>query len=493
MHDAPRSRFSRVTPAHLERLRALVGAEHVFADREAMEIYSHDETEDLQFWPEVVVRPANVAEVAAVLKLCHDDRLPVTPRGAGTGLSGGALAVHGGVMLSIGRLNRILEIDEENLMATVEPGVITQVLQETVEKRGLYYPPDPSSRGSCFIGGNVAHNAGGPRALKYGVTKDFVYGLEAVLPTGEIIRTGGKLYKNVTGYNLTQLITGSEGTLAVVTKIILKLVPLPRFKRTLLAPFPDVRSAVRSVVRILHEKITPAAVEFMEQDAVRAAERKRGLTFPCSEHPALLLIEVDGMEEAVLDEQAGRIAEVCMAEGAPDLFPAETPDKQKFLWDMRRSIGEAVKSISTYKEEDTVVPRSRLPELMEAIQAVESKWGIDAICYGHAGDGNIHVNILKRDMSDERWNRVLPDAIRDLFTRVVALGGSISGEHGVGYVQKEYLPIALGPVERGLMRRIKAEFDPHGILNPGKLFPEAPADAAPTNPAAPTGAPRASD
>ncbi len=470
------SRFARVTPEHVRRLREACGDAHVLVDRADTEVYSHDETEDLQFWPEAVVRPGNAAEVSAILRLCHAEHLPVTPRGAGTGLSGGALPIHGGVVLSLARLDRILEIDEENLMAVVEPGVITQVLQETVEKRGLYYPPDPSSRGSCFLGGNVAHNAGGPRALKYGVTKDFVYGLEAVLPTGECIRTGGKLYKNVAGYNLTQLITGSEGTLAVVTQIILKLVPLPRHKRTLLAPFPDVRSAARSVVRILHEKITPAAVEFMEQAAVQAAERKKGMKFPCGEAPALLLIEVDGMEAQVLDEQAGRIAEACMAEGAPDIFPADTPEKQKFLWDMRRCIGEAVKSLSTYKEEDTVVPRARLPELMDAIKEVRERWGIDAICYGHAGDGNIHVNILKRDMSDTQWNEVLPHAIRDLFTRVVALGGTITGEHGVGYVQRDYLPIAQGPVERRLMRQLKAAFDPHGILNPGKIFPEEPAD-----------------
>lgn len=471
-HPSAAPAFAPVTDEHLRHLRDIVGPAHVLVSQDDREPYSHDYTEDLRFWPEVVVRPAAVDEVARVLRYCHEHHLPVTPRGAGTGLSGGALAVHGGVVLAAGRLNRILEIDEENLMVTVEPGVITQVLQETVEKRGLYYAPDPASRGSCYIGGNISHNSGGPRALKYGVTKDWVYGLEAVLPTGEILHTGGKLYKNVTGYNLTQLIVGSEGTLAFVTKIILKLIPLPRFKRTLLAPFPTVRCAARSVVRILEQKITPAACEFMEQAAVQAAEQKRGTKFPFSEYPALLLIEVDGMEEGVLDNQVLRIAECCIGEGAPDVFPAETPEKQKMLWDMRRSIGEAVKSISTYKEEDTVVPRSRLPELMDAIREVRQQYGIDAICYGHAGDGNIHVNILKRGMTDAQWQEQLPLAIHDLFTRVVALGGTISGEHGVGYVQRPYLHLAIGTAELALMRSLKQAFDPRGILNPSKIFPE---------------------
>ncbi len=463
--------FQRVTPSILDALRAIAGADHVLADREAMEKYSHDETEDLVCWPEVVVRPRTAEEVSRVLALATRERVPVTPRGAGTGLSGGALAVHGGIVLSVERMDSILEIDRENLFAVVEPGVITQRFQEEVEKVGLFYAPDPASRGSCLLGGNVAHGSGGPRAVKYGVTKDWVYGLEAVLPTGEVIHTGGKLLKNVTGYNLTQLLVGSEGTLAVVTKITVKLIPLAAHRRTLLVPFASVVDAARAVSRIFHAGIVPCAIEFLESAAMKAAEKQKGISFPNSDAPAQLLIEVDGPSPEQLDREVEAIGEVCSAEGATDVQLADTPGKQRQIWDLRRCIGEAVKSLSTYKEEDTVVPRARLPELVEAIREVMSRHGLTAISYGHAGDGNLHVNVLKMDLPDERWEKDLPVAITELFRRVVALGGTISGEHGVGLVQREYLPIAIGPVEIALMRKVKAIFDPAGILNPGKIFP----------------------
>jgi len=458
-----------LSPDVLARLRDAVGADHVLTS--GIEPYAHDETEDFEFPPDAVVRPGSTAEVAAVLRIASERRIPVTPQAARTSLSGGALCVHGGIALSMERMARIKDIDEGNLFCVVEPGVITQTLQEEVEKRGLFYGPDPASRGSCTIGGNIAHNAGGPRALKYGVTKDWVTGLEAVIPSGEILRTGGKLMKNVAGYNLTQLLVGSEGTLAVVTEATLKLLPKPAFARTLLAPFGDVVSAARAVTEIFKARIVPCACEYMERAAVEAAERRKGVKLPVSGE-AVLLIEVDGNDESQLDRDAERIAEICMAAGAPDVFPADDPEKRKFVWDLRRSIGEAVKAISAYKEEDTVVPRMRLPELVQAVREVTKKHGLTAISYGHVGDGNLHVNILRGDLGEEAWRRGIEPAVRELFERTVAMGGQITGEHGVGYVQKNYMPIAFPKHHIELLRSVKTVFDPLGILNPGKIFPD---------------------
>lgn len=464
--------YGKISEKILQELKAAAGEENLLTSPESLDSCSRDETEDLKFLPEVVVRVINTEQLSRVLKLCTRYIIPVTPRGGGTGLSGGALPVFGGVVLSTEKLNRILEIDMENLVAVVEPGVITEVLQNEVEKMGLFYPPDPASRGSCFIGGNVAENAGGPRALKYGVTKDYVLGLEAVLPNGDIIRTGGKLFKDVTGYNLTGLFVGSEGTLGVVTKIILKLLPLPKYKWTLLVPFKTIRAAATAVTKIFHNKIIPCACEFMESSAYQAAEKKLDRRFVPEDAQAALLIEVDGSEQDMVEREAQKVSEVCLECGALDVLLAETPEKQKDLWQMRRAVGEAVKSISIYKEEDTVVPRARIPELMEVIHAMQKKYGITAICYGHAGDGNIHVNIIKENMPDEKWDTVLPEAISELFTEVVKLGGTLSGEHGIGYTQKNYMPIAFSPEELSLMRRIKDTFDPDHILNPGKILPD---------------------
>jgi glycolate oxidase len=465
-------KFNKVTPEIIECLKEIVGGQNLFVEKHDIEPYSHDETEDFVFFPEVVVRPLSTPEVSEIIRLCHDNFIPVTTRGGGTGLSGGALPVHGGVVLSTERMNKIVEIDRENFMATVQPGVITYHLHQAVEAEGLFYPVDPASKESCTIGGNVAECAGGPRAVKYGVTRDYVYGLTCVLPDGRIFKTGGKLLKNVTGYNLTQLIVGSEGTLCVVTEIILKLLPLPLYKRTMLAPFDSLTEAARALTAIFNAKIIPRAAEFIEQKAIRAAEEKLGKPFPHSDRAALLLFEIDGDRADVLDEQAEKIGEICVEHGAADVFVADNPERQAELWQMRRNIGEAVKSIAIYKEEDTVVPRSKLPELVAKISAISQKHGILTISYGHAGDGNIHVNIIKKDISDDDWNNKVPHVIEELFREVVILGGSISGEHGIGWVQKNYLPLALSPVEIELMRKLKAVFDPQGILNPGKLLPD---------------------
>ncbi|HEX5132599.1 MAG TPA: FAD-linked oxidase C-terminal domain-containing protein [Candidatus Krumholzibacteria bacterium] len=464
--------YKRVTPAVIAELSAALGAANVHTDADAIERASSDETEDLVFAPEVVVTPDSTVGVSQVMRIASAHRIPVTPRGAGTGLSGGALPVHGGIALSTMRLNRILEIDRANLMAVVEPGVITQVFQEAVEAEGLFYPPDPASRGSCFLGGNLAECSGGPRAVKYGVTRDWVTGIEAVLPNGDVIHHGGKLLKNVTGYNLTQLIIGSEGTLAVITRIYFRLLPLPKHRTMLLVPFDDLASCARAVPAIMHAGVVPSVLEFLEREAVQITEEHLGRSFPRNDAAAHLLIELDGNDEGVIARDAERVAEIVLAAGASDVLAAESDSRMNDLWTMRRAVGAAVKSVSVYKEEDTVVPRSQLVPLLLGVKEIAGRHGIRTVCYGHAGDGNLHVNILKMDMPDDRWRLLLEPAIEEIFELTVRLGGMISGEHGIGWVQKRYMPIAMSGEELALMRAIKHAFDPHGILNPGKIFPD---------------------
>ena len=435
--------------------------------------YASDETEDLFFMPDLVCTPTSTAEVSAILKIAHRFGVPVTPRGAGTGLSGGALPVCGGIVLSLEKMNRILELDTQNLVAVVQPGVVTETFQTEVEKLGLFYPPDPASRGSCMLGGNVAECSGGPRAVKYGVTKDYILGVEAVLPSGQIVRHGGKLLKNVTGYNLTQLLVGSEGTLAIVTEITIRLIPLPSHRQTLLIPYDTMDGAARTVSAIFKAGVVPSACEFMEKDAVQAAEAHLGVKLPYGQAEALLLVEVDGHRADVLEEQRDRICEIALEFGARDVILADTSEKQKEVWRIRRATGEAVKKLSVYKEEDTVVPRYRLPDLVRGVKEIAARHQLTTICYGHAGDGNLHVNILKMAMSDHDWNHRLPDAIVEIFKLTVSLGGTLSGEHGIGYSQKRYMPLAFSPDELALMKRVKDAFDPTGILNPGKVFPDA--------------------
>jgi glycolate oxidase len=464
--------YNRITDRIIAEIATTIGEGNVLSDDESRSLYSKDETEDLSFVPEVIVKPSTAQHVAAILKLANAYRIPVTPRGAGTGLSGGALPVFGGIVLSMEKFKRIIEIDEKNCQAVVEPGVITQIFQEECEKVGLYYPPDPSSRGSSFLGGNLAECAGGPRAVKYGVTKDYVLGLEAVLPTGEIINVGGRVLKNVSGYNLTQLIVGSEGTLAVITKIIFRLIPLPKLRKVVLVQFSTLEDAAAAVASIFSNGITPSACEFMEKAAVKVAEERQAKKFPNSDAEAQLLIEVDGNYEEALHSEIEKIAEVVSQHNAIDVLLAEDRQKVEDVWALRRGMGEAVKSVSTYKEEDTVIPRANLPQLIKGVKEICEQYNITSICYGHAGDGNVHVNILKDKLTDEEWNTHVDDAVRKIFKLTVSLGGTISGEHGIGYSQKSYLPIALSPAALNLMKEIKRTFDPQGILNPGKIFLE---------------------
>lgn len=463
-----------ITPDIFQSLCNIVGPSLVFQDAETLDRYAHDETEDLMFPPSVVVKPATADEIAQIMKLANSLKIPVTPIGGRTGLSGGALCVKGGIGLSMERFDKILSIDTQNLQVTTEPGVITQVLREAVAGHGLFYPPDPSSQGSCFIGGNVAENSGGARAVKYGVTKDYVLNLEVVLPTGDIIWTGANTLKNSTGYNLTQLMTGSEGTLGIITKIVLKLWPAPAHDVLMLVPFYKAEQACEAVAKIFHAGIVPSALEFMERDAIDWTLRYvDGVNLAIGDGIAAhLLIEVDGNYPEVLMLEAEKIADVVSQFEIDEILFADTADQKNALWKLRRAVGEAVKSNSIYKEEDTVVPRYELPRLLAGIKSIGQKYGFHSVCYGHAGDGNLHVNIVKGEMSDQAWNEEVPKGIREIFELTVSLGGTLSGEHGIGWVQKEFMPIAFSEPELTLMRGIKQLFDPHAILNPGKIFPE---------------------
>lgn len=447
-------------------------SEIIFLDKESIQKYSRDETEDLSFLPEIVLKPVSVEEVSQILAYCNQHKIPVTPSGARTGLSGGALPINGGVALSTEKLNRILEIDEKNLQAAVEPGVINQVFQETVKEKGLFYPPDPSSWGSSFLGGNVATNAGGPKAVKYGVTKDYILNLQVVLPSGEVIWTGANVLKNSTGYNLTQLFVGSEGTLGVVTKIVVKLIPFPKLNKLMLVPFFDAQKACEAVSAVFREGITPSGLEFMERDAIDWTLRfVDDVNIHIKEEiEAHLLVEVDGNDEQVLFQDCEKIMEVMEAHHCDEILFAETEAQKESLWKLRRRVAEAVKSNSVYKEEDTVVPRYEMPKLLKGVKEIGTKYGFQSVCYGHVGDGNLHVNIIKGDLDDNTWNNILPKGIREIFQLCKSLGGTISGEHGIGLVQKDYLDIVFSETEYNLQKSIKAIFDPNGIMNPGKIW-----------------------
>lgn len=464
--------FKKITTEDIDYFIQILGAEKVLADDENRSRCAADHTEDFHFKPELVLQAESAEEISALLSYCNEQNIPVTPRGAGTGLSGGALPLFGGVSLDMRRMNKIIHLDTENFQVTVEPGMITEVLQNAVKEKGLFYPPDPASKGSCFIGGNIAENSGGPRAVKYGVVKDYVLNLEVVMPNGDIMWTGANVLKNATGYNLTQLIVGSEGTLCVVTKIVLRLIPAVKNDLLLLVPFRNASEACKAVNAICMAGISPSALEFMERDALECAihyYQSSALTLP-DDIQAHLLIEMDGNYPEQLYKEAEQIAEIVAQYDIDEILFADTAEQKQSLWKLRRIVGEAVKGNSIYKEEDTVVPRAQLPQLLECVKLIGKKYGFKSVCYGHAGDGNLHVNIVKGDMSDDDWNNTLPIGIREIFTEVVKLGGTISGEHGIGLVQKDYLDIAFSQQQLALMKSIKYLFDPKGILNPGKIF-----------------------
>ena len=464
--------YNKVTSITFLLFEKIVGKENISSDKEQLEKYGQDETEDLFFFAEVILKPSSVKEISQIAKICNEHIIPLTVRGAGTGLSGGALPIKGGVLLSMEKFNKIIKIDERNLQATVEPGVINYEFQEAVKQVGLFYPPDPASWGSCSLGGNIAHSSGGPKAVKYGTTRDYVLNLEIVLPNGEIIWTGANTLKYSTGYNLTHLMVGSEGTLCIVTKIVFKLITLPKHDLLMLVPFNSAELACKAVAEVFKAGINPSAMEFMEKDAIDWSIKYSGeLSFKVKpEWQALLIIEVDGNNLDILMSDCEIISAVMQQNQCDEILFADSAEQKNAIWKIRRKVGEAVKSNSVYKEEDTVVPRAELPILLKGVKAIGKKYGFNSVCYGHAGDGNLHVNIIKGALSDQAWNIDLPNAISEIFVLCKSLGGTISGEHGIGLVQKNYLPIVFSPYHLQLMKDIKKVFDPNYILNPGKIF-----------------------
>jgi glycolate oxidase len=473
MTTTEKAKYHSVTQEIIAQLQKIVGPEQVLVDQERLEPYCQDKVSGLKAIPEVVVKAETPEQISAIFGLAQRECIPVTPRGAGYGLSGGAVPIHGGIVLSAEKMNRILEIDKKNLMVTVEPGVITGDIHRAVEAEGLFYPPDPASLDSCSIGGNISEDAGGPRAVKYGVTRSYVCGLEAVLPSGEIINCGGKLVKNVTGYNLIQLLIGSEGTLAVVTKIILRLIPMPKVQIDLLVPFDDFQAAADTVSDIVAHHIIPTTIEFMEQDSLKAVERLLKKQFPFNDAAAQLLIQLDGNRQDAVDADAELIGGLCLNHGARDVLVAKDRPTRQRLWEARRMIIEALNHESPVNHmEDVVVPRSRIPVLLQGIKKISAENFLRIISFGHAGDGNVHVNILKDGLSDLEWEALIPTVAEKIYRLTLSLGGTITGEHGIGCTRKRYLPLALDASQVALMRSIKVVFDPNYILNPGKIFPD---------------------
>jgi glycolate oxidase len=456
--------------AIVKEIRDIVGKENVADDRETLICYAFDAT-NIHHLPDLVVFPRTPQQISAILKLANEHRFPVVPRGAGTGFTGGTIPVEGGVVLVLTKMNKILKIDQENLLAIVEPGVVTYDLQQEVEKVGLFYPPDPASLKSSTLGGNVAECAGGPRAVKYGVTKDYVLGLEAVLPTGEIISAGVQTVKSVVGYDLTKLLVGSEGTLGVITKIILRLIPLPKAKRTMLVIFPTIESAATSVSQVISSRIIPTTLEFMDNATIRCVEDYLHMGLPV-DAGALLIIEVDGAPEA-LNGEVEEIRKICETNRAMEIKVAKDKEEAEDLWKARRAVSSAVVKLNPTKiNEDVTVPRSKVADILRRAEAISKKYDLLIVNFGHAGDGNIHVNVL----IDKRKPGELEKAhaaVKEIFQAAIDLGGTLSGEHGIGITKAPYLPLELGDMGIEVMKRIKKAFDPNNILNPGKIFPDA--------------------
>lgn len=467
-------KYGKVTREVAQALAAICGAAGVALDPEKMEAYSHDETsaEEYGHMPEVVVLPRTTEEVAAIVKLANERRIPITPRGAGSGLSGGAIPQLGGIVLSVEKMNRLIEIDEANMVAVVEAGMVTNDLAKTVQERGLYYAGYPMSLQTCFIGGNIAENAGGGKAVKYGVTGRYILGLELVTPRGDIVQLGGKLVKDVSGYDLKQLVVGSEGTLGIVTRAIVKLVGNPAAKSDLLALFATPYDAIRVVPKIMTAGIVPASMEFMDRLSVVTSCEYLNESLPYRDSGAMLLIEADGSDPSQVERDLVAIGDLCEASGAAEVFVAEDRNNIERIWNVRRNIAEAFKVYSPVQSlEDIVVPIAAIPDIIPALDLLGAKYGMKIPCYGHAGDGNLHATLVKDPAMDmETWHRSEAACLRELYAVTKSLGGRISGEHGIGLKRKGYLRELADPVELDLMRAIKNAWDPAGIMNPGKIF-----------------------
>jgi glycolate oxidase len=460
--------FTRLTEEHIADLKRLIEPDRVFWRDEINPDYSHDELSLEHHFPEAVVEPLNTKEVQDVLAYCYAKGLPVTPRGSGTGLCGGAVALYGGVLLVTSRMNRIIEIDSRNMMARVEPGVLLMDFQQAVEEQGLFYAPDPGEK-TATLGGNVSTNAGGMRAIKYGVTRDHVLGLEAVLPDGSVIHTGGKVVKNSSGYSLLDLLIGSEGTLAVITEITLKLLPKPEQQISLLVPFHDLRKAVEAVPQILSQGTIPAALEFFQQEVMHAAEKYLGRHFPHSSAPAYLLLTFLGNDEQEMERAYEKVAQTCLDCGAIDVLIANTLDRQEGIWECRGAFLEALKGMGDLDEVDVVVPPSEIAEFISSVEELREEYALPILSFGHAGDGNLHIYFLRGDLARDKWLDRSQEVMEIVYEDAQKLTGQVSGEHGIGYAKRDFLAQSLGPAQMRLLQGIKATFDPKGLLNPGKV------------------------
>ncbi len=465
-------KFERMTAADVAALRSICAPERVLVGEDISQDYAHDELAGIHQMPEALVEPVSTDEVAGVLRYASQHNLPVTPRGQGTGLVGGAVPLYGGILLSLCRMNRILELDEDNLTLTVEPGVILMDIYEQVESRGLYYPANPGEK-SATIGGNVSTNAGGMSAVKYGVTRDYVRGLEIVLADGSVETVGGKVAKNSSGYDLKDLIVGSEGTLAVVTKIILRLLPLPTRTVSLLVPYPDLPAAIRCVPLIIKSKAIPRSLEFMQRDVILASEEYLGKPFPDKSADAYLLLTFDGNSREEVERDYEKVAQLCLDQGALDVYISDTQERQDSIWTARGAFLEAIKASTSEMDEcDVVVPRNRVADFIQYTDRLQEQIQVRIQSFGHAGDGNLHIYVLRDELEDGSWKEKLDTAFDAMYGYARELDGRVSGEHGIGFAKRSYLGLSQSAGLTSLMRRIKQAFDPKGILNPGKVVPE---------------------
>lgn len=469
------SLYKPVTPAVLSELRKIVGEANVIAgDPEKLEAYSHDEIAEKEYahMPECAVKPGSAEEICAIMKLANRERIAVTPRGAGSGLSGGAVPLHGGIVMLCDRMNKVLEFDPANLTITVEPGLLTNEINALVKDAGLFFAGYPMSLESCYVGGNVAENAGGGKAVKYGVTGRYVLGLEVVTPTGELLKLGGKLVKDVTGYNLLGLMIGSEGTLGIFTKVILRLMPLPKASVDLLVPFKSPEAAIAVVPKIMTSTgIIPTAIEFMDRTSLRAACTYLNESLDIGQAGAMLLITVDGTDVAQVEREYEMVGELCLKEGAIEVYVADNHTTSERVWKIRRNIAEAFKVQSPRQSlEDIVVPIAAIPAMVSGLQDLAKKWDLQIPAYGHAGDGNLHATpVMNPAWDDATWHKKLPDILVDMYKLTAGLGGTLSGEHGIGHKRKEYMPLVFNQATLDVMKAVKRAFDPNLILNPGKI------------------------
>lgn len=463
------SNYKKLEAADFNFLRNLCGEKHVFPGADINEDYCHDEMASIHRRPEALVIPSSTQEVAAIMCYANEQLLPVTPRGQGTGLVGGAVPLYGGILLDMTAMNQILELDEENLTLTVEPGVLLMDVIKFVEDKELFYPPDPGEK-SATIGGNISTNAGGMRAIKYGVTRDYIRGLEVVLGDGRVLEVGGKIVKNSSGYSLKDLFIGSEGTLGIVTKAILRLLPLPRRKLSLLIPFPSLETAIATVPKIIKSRAIPTAVEFMQREVILASEQFLGRNFPDNSADAYLLLTFDGNSKEEINQAYQEVAEICLASGAIDALISNSDERNESIWAARGAFLEAIKASTTAMEEcDVVVPRNHVAGFVCFTYELQKKYGLRIRSFGHAGDGNLHIYLLRDEMDEPTWNKKMEVVFREMYLRAGELGGKVSGEHGIGYAKQNYLRHSVGPDQMAIMSGIKALFDPRNILNPGKI------------------------